>query len=101
TGPPPNTGAPPESHAYRLSLGPLANPMPGRTVITGTWPGDGAARVELFDASGRIARAIWAGAAHPGAWRADADLAGLAPGVYLLRAEQGSGRIVRRLVLLR
>ena len=100
TGPPPNTGAPPDARP-ELRLGPLANPVRGRAVIAGSWAHDGPARVELFDASGRIARAIWRGAARAGAWRVEADLAGLAPGVYLLRAEQGGARRVRRLVVLR
>src|SRR5439155_8521045 len=67
TGPPPNTGAPPDARP-ELRLGPLANPVGVRAVIAGSWAHDGPARVELFDASGRIARAIWRGAARAGAW---------------------------------
>jgi len=57
--------------------------------------------VELFDTAGRRVRVLLDAAVSAGAWTADADLAALAPGVYLVRAAQLGHAVMRRLVRLR
>ena len=84
-----------------LSLAPFRNPVRGRVALAVAWPHAGHARVALYDPSGRRARTLWQGEVSAGAWAASADLSGLAPGVYLARAEQAGAAVVRRLVLLR
>jgi len=80
---------------------PFANPARGRTALAVTWSRAGHARVELFDTSGRRMRVLLDGDVVAGEWRASADLSGLAPGVYLARAEQAGTQAFRRVVLLR
>lgn len=81
-------------------LAAFANPSGPRMALTGAWPVPGAARVELFDVNGRRARTLYAGVAAAGAWRLSADLTGLAPGLYVMRATQGRAQEQRRLVLV-
>ena len=84
-----------------MMLAPFTNPSGRRVALSGIWARAGHAEVALFDITGRRVRTLFAGPAVAGAWRADADLAGLAPGVYLVRAGQDGGAQLRRLVLLR
>jgi hypothetical protein len=56
--------------------------------------------VELFDVNGRRTRTLFAGVATAGPWHLNAQLEGLAPGLYMMRASQGSVQEQRRLVLV-
>jgi beta propeller repeat protein len=94
-------GVPPQvPRAGTIVLAPFANPVHGHAAFRITWPRDGAARIELFDTAGRRVRLLLDGMVTAGAWQADADLAGLASGVYTARAVQGAERVVRRLIVL-
>jgi hypothetical protein len=84
-----------------LSFAPFRNPVHGHVALAVAWPRAGHARVALYDPGGRRARTLWQGEVSGGAWAASADLSGLAPGIYLARAEQAGEAAVRRLVLLR
>jgi len=92
-------GAPP--HAARLTFAPPPNPAGRRVTLAVEWPLAGRARLELFDTSGRRVRTLLDGETVAGPWHCDVDLAGLAPGVYLARADASGQRATRRLVVLR
>jgi hypothetical protein len=62
-----------------LLFSPLTNPARDRIRLTVDWPRDGAARIELFDTSGRLIRTLLDGPVQSGSWHALADLTGLAP----------------------
>jgi pimeloyl-ACP methyl ester carboxylesterase len=91
---------PPVPGAGALALAPFANPVHGHAAFRVAWPRDGAARVELFDTQGRRVRLLLDGRVTAGAWQADADLAGIASGVYTARAVQGDRQVMRRLIVL-
>ena len=95
-------GVPPAPHnSGPLALGAIDNPAGARVRLSVHWPADAPARVELFDTAGRRVRVLLDAAVSAGAWTADADLAALAPGVYLVRAAQLGHAVMRRLVRLR
>mgnify|MGYP003346557592 CR=1 FL=1 len=99
--PPPGLGIPDAPHGARtLLFSPLTNPARDRIRLTVDWPRDGAARIELFDTSGRLIRTLLDGPVQSGSWHALADLTGLAPGVYLTRALQGDRQALQRVVVL-
>lgn len=79
----------------------FTTPARTRLALSGAWPTTGPARLELFDVTGRRTRTLFAGVAAAGPWRRDAELSGLAPGVYLLSATQSDLVTRRRLVLVR
>jgi hypothetical protein len=79
----------------------IADPAGARARLSVHWPAGGPARVELFDTAGRRVKMLLDAAVSAGAWTADADLAALAPGVYLVRAAQLGHAVTRRLVRLR
>lgn len=89
------------SHSGALSIAPFRNPARGPVALAVQWPESGRARLTLYDTSGRRVLVLCDAPVSPGDWRATADLAGLAAGVYLVRAEQAGASSVRRLVLLR
>lgn len=82
-------------------LATFANPCGPRVALSGAWPVSGPAKLDLYDVAGRHARQLFSGVATAGAWRLSADLNGLAPGIYLLRAQQAGAQQQRRLVLVR
>ena len=84
-----------------LRLAPFPNPSGRHAAFAGTWAHDGPAEVAMYDVTGRRARVLFSGAVAPGPWRVAADLTALAPGVYLVRAEQAGVARTRRLILLR
>jgi len=88
------------AHAPRVPrIALAANPVRGATTLHVDWPGDGPARVDLYDLSGRRARSLFAAPAIGGA-TIGFDTAGLAPGVYLLDARQGAMHASRRVVVI-
>ena len=82
-------------------LAAFTTPTRARLALSGAWPTTGPARLELFDVTGRRTRTLFAGVTAAGPWRRDAELSGLAPGVYLLSATQADNVTRRRLVLVR
>ncbi len=92
---------PPAPRTRCLYLAPFTNPVRAKATLHLTWPRSGAARLTLYDAAGRNVRVLLAGDAMAGEWSKSLDGSGLAPGVYVLRAEQGGEHLQRRLVLLR
>lgn len=93
--------APPLAVAATLGFAPLPSPTRAHAKMAVQWPRAGSASVELFDTNGRRMRTLLAGEVGAGIWRAEVDLSGLAPGVYLMRARQGNERAIQRIVLLR
>jgi hypothetical protein len=81
------------------------NPFSGSTRISITTPGGGPVSVEIFDISGRRVRTLLAtGTARDRAidWNGAGDHGVRLPsGIYFCRVESGSGRVIRRLVLIR
>ena len=69
-------------------------PNPARAVVAVRTAQGGPATVELLDALGRRVRAQ-----RLGAGQTQVDVAGLAPGAYTLRVQQGAARSYRRLVV--
>jgi hypothetical protein len=94
-------GVPSPPHAAGIALEPFANPIGARLRLGVVWPVHAPARVELFDTAGRRVRTLLEATVEAGAWRADVDLSGCAPGVYLLRAAQAGRGVTRRLVRVR
>ncbi|MBD3370479.1 T9SS type A sorting domain-containing protein, partial [Candidatus Fermentibacteria bacterium] len=60
-----------------------------------------AARLELYDLSGRLVDTVLDGHVGAGSHEARLDGSGLAPGVYLLRLRAEDQNLVRRVVLIR
>jgi len=82
----------------------LAGPSPARarTAFTFTAPTAGPARLVLLDALGREVARLFDGTVMAGAsTRAEANVAGLAPGVYLARLTTGDGARTLRLTVAR
>ncbi len=94
------TGVSPEGaklHRPYLSLS--RNPVQGKASLVIEWPGDGDASVDLFDTQGRLVRREFQGSARghvERTFRTD----GLAPGMYMLSARQGSSRTSKRVTVL-
>jgi pimeloyl-ACP methyl ester carboxylesterase len=75
------------------------NPVQDRASLTIEWPGEGDARVELYDMQGRRVRTEFAGAAK-GLTERTFRAADLAPGLYVLTAQQGTAKSMRRVTVL-
>ncbi len=75
------------------------NPVQGKASLTIEWPGEGDGIVELFDMQGRRVRTEFKGHAE-GHLERTFTTAGLAPGVYLVSARQGSTKSSRRVTVL-
>ena len=85
--------------AARAGLTAAPNPFGVRTAVTLTLAEAGEARVSVFDALGRRVAVLHDGPLAAGARTFQLGGEGLAPGVYVVRAEGGGGaavRIVRR-----
>jgi hypothetical protein len=84
----------------KLMLVATPNPFIGRTQLRYSLPATGHVRLELYDATGRLARVVeddWQGMGeHVAELRSD----GLAAGVYLLRFDTGSGAEARSVKLV-
>jgi hypothetical protein len=76
------------------------NPVQGKASLTVEWPGTGDASVELFDMQGRRVRTEFHGVAQ-GIIERTFRTEGLAPGVYLVSARQGTSSTVHRVTVLR
>ncbi len=84
-------------HQPQLELS--RNPVLGSASLTVEWPGQGDAMVELFDMQGRRLRAEFQGATDghtERTFRTD----GLAAGVYVLCARQGTASTTHRVIVL-
>ncbi|MFN0152128.1 MAG: FlgD immunoglobulin-like domain containing protein [bacterium] len=86
---------------------PNPNPTTGRTTIRFAVPAntDGAARLRVYDTSGRLVDELWnapaAGGVHEVAWEGrDARGVRVSPGVYLLRLETRGAERMAKLVFL-
>ena len=75
------------------------NPVQNRASLTIEWPGEGDGVVELFDPQGRRVRTEFRGSAR-GITERTFLAAGLAPGLYVLEARQGSARSTRRVTVI-
>ena len=75
----------------RLKLAAAPNPFVGRTQLRYSLPAAGHVRLELYDATGRLARVVQDGRQDMGEHVAVLSSDGLATGVYLLRLDTGSG----------
>jgi len=84
-----------------VTLSGLVNPLHGACRFEVAWPRSGAGRVEVLDVSGRRVRRVWSGVASAGPQSERLDATGLASGVYLLCARQGSAVTTRRFVVVR
>lgn len=84
----------------RLRLSAAPNPFAGRTQLRYSLPAAGRVRLELYDATGRLARVIQDGRQGLGEHVAVLDSDGLARGVYLVRLTTGSGAGARSVKLI-
>jgi flagellar hook capping protein FlgD len=103
---PVDVAEPGDGRGFRLTAAP--NPLRGSARIELTCPPAGAARarITVFDLAGREVARLWDGAVSGGVtqvmWEGrSADGASAAAGLYVIRAEVGPVRLVRRVVLLR
>jgi pimeloyl-ACP methyl ester carboxylesterase len=95
------TDVPAEGRSLRqphLSLS--RNPVQGKASLVIEWPGQGEGSVDLFDMQGRVVRHEFKGLAS-GHTERTFKSEGLAPGLYLLSAQQGSSRTTKRVTVLR
>jgi hypothetical protein len=98
----PNTtaGVAPSPSASRVPhLAMSRNPVQDKASLTIEWPGEGDGLVELYDMQGRRVRTEFSGAAK-GLVERTFHAADLAPGLYVLSAEQGSAKSVRRVTVI-
>lgn len=83
------------------------NPFHGRTEVEFDLPRPGAARVDVFDVSGRRVTTLLRGerlaaGTHRVAWDGrDADAQRVAPGVYFVRMRANEGSVSRKVTLVR
>jgi hypothetical protein len=82
-----------------LHLALSRNPVQDKASLTIEWPGTGDAVVELFDMQGRRVRTEYSGAAQ-GLTERTFRTAGLAAGLYVLSAQQGTAKAVRRVTVI-
>lgn len=76
------------------------HPVRSESRLSVAWPYRGAARLEVYDLTGRRVQTLFAGTASGVQdYRLTAD--GIAAGVYVLSARQGDARASRRLVFIR
>jgi hypothetical protein len=95
------TGVTPEVGAnHRPAIALSRNPVQGKASLTIAWPGIGDGVVELFDPQGRAIRTEFRGLAQ-GVTERTFLTAGLAPGLYLVSARQGTSTTVQRVTVLR
>ena len=92
-------GVGPKAPGFAFSR-PRPNPARGAFALELSLTGDGAARVELLDVSGRVVRArdVSGAGTHAVTF---ADVGSLAPGLYFARATSAAGSATRRIVLAR
>jgi len=84
--------------ALRLAC---ATPVRGGALAASVvWPAAEESRLELIDVSGRRVATLFTGRPSPGPARYTAPRAGLAPGLYFLRAACGARVLARRVVVL-
>lgn len=87
---------PTRSPVLEQGLALYPNPARATAIVQVTAsPGDRPAALSLFDATGRVVRTATAPAGQP----YPLSLAGLAPGLYLLKIQVGEGLAVRQLVV--
>ncbi len=84
----------------RLKLAAAPNPFVGRSQLRYSLPAAGLVRLELYDATGRLARVVQDGRQDMGEHVAVLDADGLAAGVYLLRLATGTGAETRTVKLV-
>ena len=95
------TGVPPTPASTAFALGGAApNPVRGSVTLRCTLPGEGAARLELFDVSGRRWRSATVSGAGEHVMRFD-DLGDLPAGLYLARLAFGAESRTTRFVKMR
>jgi hypothetical protein len=78
-----------------------ANPVVGATAVRFTLPEAAAARLALYDVTGREVAVLAAGARAAGEATATLDAARLAPGVYVLRLTAGAASAARLVTVAR
>ncbi len=91
---------PPTGYAFALGQA-RPNPCRGGARIAFALPHPCGATLELYDISGRKVRTLLAANLAAGEHDVAADLAGLAPGVYIYRLEAGADAAAKRLVVAR
>jgi hypothetical protein len=89
-----------ESAIPQLRLSAAPNPFVGQTRLQYSLPAAGNVRLELYDATGRLARVVWNGRQEIGPHVTLLNSDGLAAGVYLLRLDTGSGAEARTVKLV-
>ena len=92
-------GVDPGVRATALRLAVSRQPVRGLAQVRVSWPAAGTGRVDLYDVSGRLQRTLFAGDAH-GSSTLDLPGDAMSPGVYLMRARQGSHETQQRVVIL-
>jgi hypothetical protein len=90
--------APPTGYAFALGQA-RPNPCRSKARIAFALPRPCGATLELYDISGRKVRTLLAANLAAGEHDLAADLAGLAPGVYIYRLEAGVDAAAKRLVI--
>jgi pimeloyl-ACP methyl ester carboxylesterase len=75
------------------------NPVQDKASLTIEWPGEGDGVVELYDMQGRRVRTEFSGAAK-GLVERTFRAADLAPGLYVLSAQQGTAKAMRRVTVI-
>jgi len=75
------------------------NPVQDKASLTIEWPGEGDGVVELYDMQGRRVRTEFAGAAK-GLTERTFRAGDLAPGLYVLSAQQGTAKAMRRVTVI-
>jgi hypothetical protein len=85
------------NHVPHLAMS--RNPVQDKASLTIEWPGEGDGVVELYDMQGRRVRTEFSGAAK-GLVERTFRAADLAPGLYVLSAQQGTAKAMRRVTVI-
>ena len=77
------------------------NPIRDWAMLGVRWAGNGPASIALYDAEGRRVKSVFEGLAAAGREERVLSTAGLAPGMYVVVARQGTSKTQERVVIVR
>lgn len=94
------TGVPEDGTLPGVSLATFPNPLGSRGEVRYTLPDEGPIEVSLFDAGGRLVRAVAAGPRTQGPHEESFSVDGLPNGVYFIRLTTGLGSLSRKVLVV-
>jgi hypothetical protein len=96
-----STGVGPSDRTPRLSLTALPNPASGFTSLAYSLDEAGPVTIEMYDARGRRVKSLLNGQQPAGAGSVRIDTRDLASGIYFVRMDALSQRVVHKVTIVR